>query len=63
MRIAADTDLASDDRDVVGVGLAFAPVALEGAVDGPAGVVEEGLIAVEQDGDDQDGVAVGQIDT
>lgn len=60
--VAPDAGLVGDDRRVLGVGLAVAPIALGGPIDRPAGDVEERLAVVEQDRDDQSGPAVRQVD-
>lgn len=62
MQVTSDADLVGDDGGVLGVGLAFAAVALGGAVDGPAGDVVHRLVVVEEDRDGEGGAAVGQVD-
>jgi len=62
MQITADTSLIGNNSGVLGVGLAFAAVALGCTVNGPAGEIEGRLIVVEEDRDREGGSAVGQVD-
>ncbi|KUM68207.1 hypothetical protein AQI70_34000 [Streptomyces curacoi] len=61
VQVARDTGLVGNDGGILGVGLAFAAVALGGPVDGPAGDVVHRLVVVVEDRDDQRGSAVGKI--